>query len=115
MAATGVPSSPFAPALVLAYPYAKVIINKRDDIDAWYQSILNTFENPKRQIFSKWSLALFDAEMFWLKLARDAVWGYPVGYDFAANGKELCRRHYAEFEDAAMRPRQVLRWKVEDG
>ena len=109
----------FLGELIRAYPAAKVIVNKREDVEAWYQSLLNTFgvSSP----FGSWSIALFDCELFWLKAGRDAVWSHMVGYDFARTGRYVYRDHYArideglESEKAAASERKALRWNVEDG
>jgi hypothetical protein len=52
MATTDIPGATFATELIRAYPHAKVIVNKREDEEAWYESILNTFgtESP----FGSW-------------------------------------------------------------
>ena len=119
MATTDIPGATFASELIRAYPHAKVIVNKREDAEAWYQSILKTFGTQSP--FGSWSIALFDSELFWLKAGRDAVWSHMVGYDFARTGRDVYRDHYAgiektlEAEKAAGRERSVLRWKVEDG
>lgn len=119
MATTDIPGASFACELIRAYPDAKVILNKREDVEAWYQSVLNTFGTSSP--LGNWSTALFDAELFWLKAGRDAMWSHMVDYDFARTGKEVYRRHYAaidemlEAEKAAGRDRKVLRWTVEDG
>ena len=119
MATTDIPGATLATDLIRAYPDAKVIVNKREDVEAWYRSLMNTFGVASP--FGKWSVALFDAELFWLKAGRDAVWSHMVGYDFARTGKQVYRDHYAsidavlEAEKKAGKERKVLRWKVEDG
>ena len=119
MATTDMPGATFANELIKAYPHAKVIVNKREDVEAWYQSILKTFGTQSP--FGSWSIALFDSELFWLKAGRDAIFSHMVDYDFARTGRDLYRKHYAgientlEAERAAGRERNVLRWKVEDG
>jgi hypothetical protein len=119
MATTDIPGASFACELVRAYPNARVIVNKREDVEAWYQSVLKTFGTSSP--IGKWSIALFDAELFWLKAGRDAVWSHMVEYDFARTGKDVYRKHYAavdellESEKAAGRERKVLRWQVENG
>jgi hypothetical protein len=119
MATTDMPGATFASELIRAYPNAKVIVNKREDVEAWYQSILKTFGTQSP--FGSWSIALFDSELFWLKAGRDAIFSHMVDYDFARTGRDFYRKHYKEIEKtleaekAAGRERSVLRWKVEDG
>jgi hypothetical protein len=118
MATTDIPGATFACELIRANPDAKVIGNKREDVEAWYQSVLSTFgiSSP----FGSWSIALFDLELFWLKVGRDAVWGHMVGYHFARTGRDVYRDHYERIDEvlqgekAAGRERRVSRWRVED-
>lgn len=116
------PCTGFACELIRAYPGAKIIINKRTDIEAWYQSVLNSFDGPDvPEGFSRWRRCVFERELFWMKAGRDAGWGYMVGYDFPKNGREVYHRHYAELEELlaaerkAGRGREVLEWQVQDG
>ena len=118
-ATTDIPGATFACQLIRAYPNAKVIVNKREDVEAWYQSLLKTFGTSSP--LGRWSIALFDAELFWLKAGRDAVWSHMVGYDFAKTGKDVYRKHYAAIDELLKserthgKERKVLRWRVEDG
>src|ERR1700761_1742624 len=60
MATTDMPGATFACELIRAYPEAKVIINKREDIDAWYKSVIKSFDNPAQPSpFGQWGTALF--------------------------------------------------------
>jgi hypothetical protein len=122
MATTDMPCSTFACELIEAYPEAKVIVNKREDVEAWYQSVIKSFDNPKEPSpFGQWRTALFDPELFWMKAGRDAMWGHMTMYDFAQTGKDVYERHYQaidkilEAERAAGKARKVLRWQVGDG
>ena len=122
MATTDMPGATFAGELIRAYPEARVIINRREDVDAWYYSVINSFDNPKiPSPFGQWRTALFDPELFWMKAGRDAMWGHMVSYNFAKTGKDVYRKHYQEIDEVleaerlAGRERRVLRWNVEDG
>lgn len=42
MALTDLPTAAFGIELLRVYPDAKVILNKRDDVDAWYKSTMST-------------------------------------------------------------------------
>ena len=121
-ALTDMPGVGFACELVRAYPDAKVIINKREDAEAWYQSVLHSFDGPDvPEGFSRWRRCVFEKELFWMKAGRDAGWGHMTGYDFPKNGRDLYSRYYAELgqlldrERESGKERKVLTWQVQDG
>ena len=122
MATTDMPGATFACELIRAYPDAKIIINKRDDVDTWYESVINSFDNAKDPSpIGQWRTALFNTNLFWIKLGRIAMWEHMMNYNFAQNGKDVYRKHYRELDElleveaGSERQRHVLRWKVEDG
>lgn len=64
-AVTDLPSAAFAVELLRAYPDAKVVLNRRDDVEAWYQSQLHTID----KLYKSWSdrtRLWFDSETFWM-------------------------------------------------
>ena len=114
-AVTDMPSASFAPELLRAYPEAKVILNKRSDIDAWYESQRNTIDLIFRD-WPTWSRQWFESEVFWI--ARIMIWvaRAPYDWDFKANGKAVYASHYAKAEEECRRQgREWLEWKVQDG
>lgn len=68
MAVTDLPASSFAGELIDAYPEAKVIINYREDLDAWLRSLDDTILRLHRSRFT-WFLHWWDPQMFWLQEA----------------------------------------------
>ena len=120
MAVTDIPSVSLAQELILAYPSAKVILNRRLDVEAWYRSVLNTVENGGRGLNHTF-LSLFDSELFWIHRLRQAVWSEMFNHDFRKYGKECYVSHYQELEELLEREakegrkRDVLRWSVEEG
>ncbi|KAJ5083161.1 hypothetical protein N7456_012588 [Penicillium angulare] len=56
----------FAPELLAAYPDAKVILNLRTDVDAWYRSIDKTFIQTFDQSWLLWTMKWFSGGAFWL-------------------------------------------------
>ncbi|KAF2007259.1 hypothetical protein P154DRAFT_541477 [Amniculicola lignicola CBS 123094] len=105
-ALTDMPIPLFASELVVAHPDAKVILNRRLDVDAWYASILGTFiawENS----WMHWVCSWFSPDLYWTPsgsnfFLRDLpciLWRR-----FRANGKWVYRE-YCSF----------LEWALEDG
>lgn len=67
-AVTDLPSATFAIELLRAYPEAKVVLNRRDDLDAWYQSQLQTIDRMYKP-WGEWTRLWFDSETFWISRA----------------------------------------------
>lgn len=114
IAVTDIPAAMFAKDLIAAYPDAKVILNIRPDLDAWYQSTISTFCGnivPR----SHRLLSYFDAELFWFfhgfltTMFREFYHG-----SFEKNGKWVGEEHIAMVK-GLMPKDKLLEWKVEDG
>lgn len=114
---TDFPCGGFAEELLELYPSAKVILNYRDDVDAWAHSVANTLEVVvKGQEWEEWFLTFFQSNLFWRQRSLYWVWSRFFEGDFEKNGKEWYRRHYSTLEERLKeRGRGYLRWKVEDG
>ncbi|KAK4499975.1 hypothetical protein PRZ48_008161 [Zasmidium cellare] len=114
MATTDLPMASFGIELLKAYPNAKVILNRRSDLDAWHRSQLNTIDKINMD-WASWSRQWFDAEAFWI--GRMLYWvRRETGFDFARNGKAWYGRHYAAIEEELRREgREWLDWEVRDG
>ena len=66
-AVTDAPAAMFGPELIRAYPEAKVILNCRDDIDAWDRSMKKSVVTLAKNIgWVMHFLSWFDAESFWV-------------------------------------------------
>ena len=68
-AVTDLPCAAFGPELLRAYPDAKVVLNRRRDVEAWYQSQLNTTQRTWKtwNSWSAWALSGLQAELFWTR------------------------------------------------
>lgn len=64
-AVTDVGCAGFGVELLRAYPEAKVVLNRRRDIDAWYRSTMKTLA-PMYQDWESWFRRWFDGECFWI-------------------------------------------------
>ncbi|CEL10079.1 hypothetical protein ASPCAL13206 [Aspergillus calidoustus] len=110
----------FAPELISAYPDAKVILNTRRDLDAWYTSMEATMgyfdANP---VDWDWVTSWFCAELFWVRqcMCRTLMPRF-FGGSFAENGMDVYKEH-VEMVRALMKVRgeqgRLLEWSVEDG
>ncbi|KAL3485985.1 hypothetical protein BJX62DRAFT_229079 [Aspergillus germanicus] len=110
----------FAPELIAAYPDAKIILNTRSDLDAWYASMKATMgyfdANP---VDWDWVKSWFCAELFWVRqcMCRTLMPTFFKG-SFARNGKEVYKEH-VQMIRGLMKERgeegRLLEWSVEDG
>ncbi|KAI1346430.1 hypothetical protein F5Y01DRAFT_308270 [Xylaria sp. FL0043] len=114
VAVTDAPAAMFAKDLIAAYPDAKVILNIRPDLDAWYTSTISTFCGnmvPRSHLL----LSYFDAELFWFfhgfltTMFREFYHG-----SFEKNGKWIGEEHIAMVRGLVPKDK-LLEWKVEDG
>lgn len=79
-AVTDFPCGGFADELLELYPSAKVILNYRDDVDAWAHSVANTLEVVvSGQEWEEWFLTFFQSNLFWRQRSL-----YGCGRDFLA-------------------------------
>jgi hypothetical protein len=113
-ALTDMPIALLARELIEAYPDAKVILNRRKDIDAWYDSTLKTFITVGDSR-SEWLCSWFQNDLYWRQrlLFREMVpWFYRGS--FLANGKWVYREHVAMVR-GLVPPERLLEWGPEDG
>lgn len=113
-AVTDLPGAAFGPELLRAYPDAKVILNRRNDVGKWYESQKNTLD----KIWMDWRSRLracFESECFWIR--RLVVWMRALyDGDFERNGRIVYQRHYRELEEECRKQgREWLDWEVQDG
>ncbi|KAI1373084.1 hypothetical protein F4677DRAFT_448677 [Hypoxylon crocopeplum] len=117
VAITDLPGAVFAPELIAAYPDAKVILNVRRDLDAWYRSFESTMgvfdRNPMNL---DWVLSWFCRDLFWIRqcMSRKMVPLFFRG-SFARNGKEVYKDHVDLVRKMELSPDRFLEWSVEDG
>ena len=116
-AVTDIPCAGFATDLLRCYPDAKIIVNYREDVDAWYRSVVESIVQITD--FMPWKervLLYFQRDLFWQQYSYYWIWLRYVNGDFRKNGKQWYRRHYRELEEAlATSDREYLKWKVDDG
>ncbi|PLB49314.1 hypothetical protein P170DRAFT_179998 [Aspergillus steynii IBT 23096] len=111
------PAAEFAPELIAAYPEAKVILNTRRDLDAWYRSMEQTMgyfdANP---VDWDWVKSWFDADLFWTRhaMCRTLMPRFFRG-SFRSNGKWVYEGHVAMVRGLGLGEDRLLEWSVEDG
>ncbi|KAL5349174.1 hypothetical protein ACLOAV_005462 [Pseudogymnoascus australis] len=111
------PPGIFAEELLDFYPGAKVVLNRRRDMDAWHRS-LNGAAEMVLGSWGVWGLSWWDAELFWWY--RSAVlWMGIMGEGkggFKQNGKEWAEKYYERLEEKLKgEGREYLDWEVQDG
>ncbi|KAK4503656.1 hypothetical protein PRZ48_004571 [Zasmidium cellare] len=115
-AVTDIPPAGFAHELLDVFPDAKVIVNYREDVDAWVTSCLNSIEvsSGAGQPWSEYLQSYFEPSLFFRQWSYWYVWARYFGGNFRQNGKDWYLRHYRDLE-AKLEGRRHLRWKAEDG
>jgi len=123
MAVTDVPASCFAAELIEAYPEAKVVINKRNDLDAWLRSMDESVLAVPRSKFL-WLAQWFDPHCFHIynAIERLLVPGLMrcvesregVVDATLARGKWVYKEHCAMVR-GLVPPERLLEWSVQDG
>lgn len=112
-ALTDIPVAILARELIEAYPDAKVILNTRKDLDAWYQSHLKTV-GVLGDSWSEWLCSWFQKDLYWRQrlIFREVVpWFYRGS--FRSNGKWVYREHVAMVK-GLVPPEKLLVWGTED-
>nr|POF21087.1 hypothetical protein CFP56_66501 [Quercus suber] len=99
-AVTDNPSCGFAHELLTAYPEAKVILNYRDDIDQWYESMMELEKLGREQTWRSYILSWFQSDLFWQQhVATYWLRGRHVPGGFRKNGKKWYAQHYSSLEE----------------
>ncbi|KAK6064864.1 hypothetical protein SCUP234_12832 [Seiridium cupressi] len=118
-AVTDMPACIFAKELIEAYPEAKIVINYREDVEAWHQSVVNVWSTAEKQ--AGWIhplLVWFHAKMFWVNVneMRMTYAGLFRG-NYRTNAKAAYQDHYLMLDEVTegMGKDRVLRWKAQDG
>jgi hypothetical protein len=124
-ALTDVPANCFTAELLDAYPEAKVILNTRRDIDAWFKS---ADQNLVVEVNGSWLIYMtswLSARSFWLwqvyqrLILRLTYRGTDesegsFGRALRRNGKWIYREHCAMVRGLVPKE-NLLEWSVEDG
>ncbi|KAH8889063.1 hypothetical protein GQ53DRAFT_843143 [Thozetella sp. PMI_491] len=111
-AITDHPCCLFGPELIDAYPDAKVIVNHRSDVDAWYRSLMAVL--PIIDGMSSYFRSWVDSEEYWgYEFIRRGFRKY-FRNDVPGAAKAVYEEHYARIR-AKLKPGQYLEWTVEDG
>ncbi|KAK0636121.1 hypothetical protein B0T17DRAFT_483974, partial [Bombardia bombarda] len=121
VAVTDAAASVFAAELVAAYPAAKVMLNRRRDLDAWHRSATHTLVRANKH-WALWLLSRLNRDCFWAwQLYVRFMWpGLFRALDgnietgIARNGKWVHREH-CNMIRGLVPEEQLLEWTVEDG
>jgi hypothetical protein len=117
-AVTDFPAVMFVDELIAAYPDAKILLTVRDDVEAWYKSVLNTLWTgnfifgPPKTFLQAMVQRIFPRPPAWPIMQR--AYGYtPLG-NFPAEGRDWYKAHNEHVMKAA-KGRQFLEYNVKEG
>ena len=118
-AVTDMPACIFAKELMDAYPEAKIIVNYREDVEAWHRSVINVWSTAEKQ--AGWIhplLVWFHAKMFWVNVNElRMTYNGLFRSNYRKNAKAAYRDHYSMLDEVTkgMRKDRVLKWQAKDG
>lgn len=111
------PPGIFAEELLSFYPNAKVILNRRQDMDAWHRS-LNEAAETLMGSWGVWVLSWFDTQLRWWYESA-ALWLGIMGRGeggIKQNGKQWAKQYYQRLEGKLNKEgREYLDWESRDG
>lgn len=115
-AVTDVPCSMFVDELIRCYPDAKVVINFREDVEAWHASIKANVL-PTAQSWLILVMSLFNSDFFWwfyfFRLTFNDIWGLG---NWDARGQLFYEEHYTHLRRVTKQHgREALEWRATDG
>ncbi|ETN43327.1 uncharacterized protein HMPREF1541_02486 [Cyphellophora europaea CBS 101466] len=120
-AVTDSAAAAFAVELTQAYPNAKIILNRRTDLDAWKMSVMKNLVALGQLPLLKVCL-WFNGELFWLHhflfdLMYPALFASEYGtFADAVQGKaKRVNQEHAAMVRGAVPKERLLEWTVEDG
>ncbi|KAK5170085.1 uncharacterized protein LTR77_004669 [Saxophila tyrrhenica] len=122
VAVCDVPASAFAAEIIKAYPEAKVIINKRSNLESWHASIEKNIVATEHS----WVLYLaswFQKDFFWAWTTGQRIvfpglfrcMGQSLDLGIMGNGKWVYREHCAMVKGLVREEGRLLEWSVEEG
>lgn len=117
-AITDFPCCSFATELLHAYPDAKVVLNRRSDVNAWMKSFQSQLFNIYPGWYSRFR-PFFEATLFWMRIFTTAV-ADPMILNHMRRDQDNMADEYRKHYEAIKREcdaqgRQYLEWTVEDG
>lgn len=112
-AVTDVPCCVFGPELIRCYPEAKVILNRRKDVDAWKKSMQDGPFAVTKSIFL-YLITFFDAEAFWIAWMHNLEYCDYFGWEFDQSAIQGYEEHFERLANM-VEPGSYLEWTVEDG
>jgi hypothetical protein len=109
------PPCMFAEELLDFYPHAKVVLNRRDDLDAWHRSMVDAV-NTLLNSWTLWGLSWFDARLFWWFWTPTLCFQMLARGRFEQIGKQWAQDYYDGLEQKLKAEgRDYLNWDVKDG
>ena len=116
-ATTDVPTVWFAKEMLLAYPNAKIVLNRRSDLQKWKTSFEGSVL-PLLDSWKYWWMSWFEADLFWNHWLTLKMYRLMLEGNFGRCAIGAYQLHWDEVEDVLkeqMRMESCLEWTVEDG
>jgi len=108
------PPAMFYREMVEAYPEARVILNYREDLDAWYRSTMATLMQTRNATTMSRILAYFTSSGYWRNQVYNFVMGRFYHGDFEKHGKWVYQEHMDKVRGFVPK-HNLLEWQVKDG
>ena len=121
VAVTDAAASVFAAEIIAAYPEAKVILNRRRDLDAWHKSVIAS-QAVSGESWSLWLSSFLSPGCFWpYHVYGRYLWRLlfctedgDACHAIRRNGKWIYREHENMIRGLVPKDR-LLEWSVDDG
>lgn len=111
-AVTDNPWPMFAPEMIRAYPEAKVILNRRSSVDAWYRSFCTILVPLTTGMFYH-VYSWFQADLYWTRRFVDELFKPFFRGSWERHGKWVYEEHSAMIRGLVPQE-NLLEWTVEE-
>ena len=115
MAITDIPAVLFARELLDAYPEAKVILNRRPNLEEWKGSFRNTTLAAEQSLIIR-TCSYFVPELYWMQSVFKLCISIMFQGDFEKNAERAYQQHYRELEEKLKHDRRgYIDWEAREG
>ncbi|OJJ56434.1 hypothetical protein ASPSYDRAFT_59741 [Aspergillus sydowii CBS 593.65] len=112
-AVTDLPWPTFAREMIAAYPEARVVLNRRSDVDAWYRSYCTVLKPLTSGLFYH-VFPWFQADLYWTRRFVDELLKPYFYGSWERHGKWVYEEHSAMVRGLVPGD-NLLEWGVEEG
>ena len=115
MAITDIPAVLFARELLDAYPEAKVILNRRPNMEEWKASFRVTTLAAEQSLVMR-TCSYFVPELYWMQSVFKVCLAIMFQGDFEKNAETTYHKHYRELEEKLKSDRRgYIDWEAKEG